>query len=121
MMYRMLEADTSHPTAEAIHERLREVMPTVSLTTVYKTLNDLAAAGELKRFDAGGVAHYDPDTSPHGEAVCLKCGKISDVPCAVPDPAGAFDGFQVTHASLTFLGYCQTCLSSTSGSSNHNG
>jgi Fe2+ or Zn2+ uptake regulation protein len=105
----MLEGNTQHPTAEAIHERVREVMPTVSLTTVYKTLNELVHAGELKRFDVDGVSHFDPNTAPHGEAVCLRCGLIVDVDHAAPNAAAEGKGFQVRSAALTFYGYCREC------------
>lgn len=109
LIYRILERNDTHPTAEAVYERVRDVMPMVSLTTVYKTLNELVTMGELKRFDVGGVAHFDPNTGPHGEAVCLRCRRIVDVPQGLPPQAGALDGFHVTSTALTFYGYCGGC------------
>lgn len=109
LIYQMLEGNTQHPTAEAIHERVRVVMPTVSLTTVYKTLNELVHAGELKRFDVDGVSHFDPNMEPHGEAVCMHCGVIVDVDHEVPFAAAEGKGFQVRSAALTFYGYCPEC------------
>ena len=48
IIYQVLQGDVSPPTAEAVYDRVRAILPTVSLTTVYKTLNQLVAAGELK-------------------------------------------------------------------------
>ncbi|HZU12496.1 MAG TPA: Fur family transcriptional regulator [Chloroflexota bacterium] len=108
-IYQALEADTTHPTAEAIYERIRETMPTVSLATVYKTLNELVAIGELRRFDIHGVSHFDPRTDPHAEVVCLGCDVIMDVfsPAAVPAPS--IPGFQIVGQTQTFYGYCPNC------------
>ncbi len=81
----------------------------VSLTTVYKALNELAAAGEVKRFDVGGVSHFDPNTDPHAEAVCLLCGRIRDVEATVPDEDVRIDGFRVSSVATLFYGYCSDC------------
>ena len=111
-IYQALEGDTTHPTAEAIHERIRETMPTVSLTTVYKTLNELVAIGELRRFDIDGVSHFDPRTDPHAEVVCLKCNVILDVAYPGSLPAPPVPGFQIVGQTQTFYGYCARCQSS---------
>jgi Fur family transcriptional regulator, peroxide stress response regulator len=110
LIYQILQDDTSHPTADAVWERVREILPTVSLTTVYKTLNELVATGELKRFDVDRVTHFDPDVAPHAEAVCLSCHAIVDVPGALSDhDSEDVADFEVVHKSLTFYGYCARC------------
>lgn len=116
-IYQALEGDTTHPTAEAIYERIRETMPTVSLATVYKTLNELVAIGELRRFDVHGVSHFDPRTDPHAEVVCLNCNVVVDVAYPGPTPTPPVPGFEIVGQTQTFYGYCQDCkLSSTSSS-----
>lgn len=111
-IYQALEGDTTHPTAEAIYERIRETMPTVSLTTVYKTLNELVAIGELRRFDIDGVSHFDPRTDPHAEVVCLNCNVILDVAYPGAPPAPPVPGFQIVGQTQTFYGYCAQCQTS---------
>lgn len=108
-IYQALEDDTTHPTAEAIYERIRETMPTVSLTTVYKTLNELVAIGELRRFDIDGVSHFDPRTDPHAEVVCLGCNVIVDVAYPGAPPAPPVPGFRIVGQTQTFYGYCEHC------------
>ena len=81
LIYRALLADRTHPTAEQLHARLKELLPGLSLTTVYTALNDLVQAGELRRFEAGdGSVHFDPEMRPHAELVCVQCGRIDDTP-----------------------------------------
>jgi Fe2+ or Zn2+ uptake regulation protein len=110
-IYQALEADTTHPTAEAIYDRIREAMPTVSLGTVYKTLNELVAIGELRRFDINGVSHFDTRTDTHAEVVCLSCDVIVDVESPTVPPAPPVPGFQIVGQTQTFYGYCAHCQS----------
>ncbi|NPV69929.1 MAG: transcriptional repressor [Firmicutes bacterium] len=80
-VYRFLSGTRSHPAAEVIYRELKSEYPSMSLNTVYKTLLALEQAGLVQRFTTGeSVYHYDADTSPHVHAVCLKCGRVSDVP-----------------------------------------
>ncbi|MDQ2744289.1 MAG: transcriptional repressor [Chloroflexota bacterium] len=117
-IYQALEADTTHPAAEAIYERIRETMPMISLTTVYKALNELVAIGELRRFDIHGVSHFDTRTDPHAEVVCLSCDVIMDVVYpGTPHPQletawPALPGFQIVGQTQTFYGYCERCQAS---------
>lgn len=108
-IYQALEADTTHPTAEAIYERIRETMPTISLATVYKTLNELVAIGELRRLDIHGTSHFDTRTDPHAEIVCLRCDIIVDVVSPGAPSAPSVPGFQIVGQTQTFYGYCASC------------
>jgi Fur family transcriptional regulator, peroxide stress response regulator len=111
MIYEELEADTSHPSAEAVFDRIRQKMPTVSLTTVYKTLNELVSIGELRRFDVNGVSHFDPRTDPHAEAVCLRCNTIQDVEFTGVPIVPKVQGFDIVGQTQTLYGYCESCRS----------
>jgi|SRR5579884_212674 len=109
MIHKLMDGNTHHPTAEMVFEQARLNLPTISLTTVYNVLNDLVAMGELKRFEVDGVSHYDPDTAPHAEVVCLQCGVIVDAPHPLEDAALDVPGFQVTRTIVTHYGYCSQC------------
>ena len=68
-----------HPTASQIYEEVKKEYPTLSLGTVYKTLNllkELNLVQELS-FDSG-INRYDPCMDLHINLVCSKCGKIYD-------------------------------------------
>jgi Fur family peroxide stress response transcriptional regulator len=112
LIYRALLADRTHPTAEQLHARLKELLPGLSLTTVYTALNDLVQAGELRRFEAGdGSVHFDPEMRPHAELVCVQCGRIDDAPV---EPASVrmpeqVQGYRILRRTELLHGVCPSC------------
>ncbi|HEX4244236.1 MAG TPA: transcriptional repressor, partial [Acidimicrobiales bacterium] len=52
-IFRVLQGDVTHPSAEAVYEAARRDVETISLKTVYQTLNDLAELGEITSLDVG--------------------------------------------------------------------
>jgi Fe2+ or Zn2+ uptake regulation protein len=118
-IFRVLHGSTVHPTAEAVFDIVRNEMPTISLRTVYQTLNDLAAMGEIHAIDLGtGSARFDPHTGPHHHLVCEVCGRVQDVEAdfpgvTVPD-ADAF-GFTVSTTEIVFRGRCRDCTAADGG------
>jgi Fe2+ or Zn2+ uptake regulation protein len=112
LIYRMLLADRSHPTAEQLHSRLKEQLPGLSLTTVYTALNDLVQAGELRRFEAGdGSVHFDPEMRPHAELVCVQCGRIDDAPMegSTARMPAWLQGYRILRRTELLHGVCPTC------------
>jgi Fur family peroxide stress response transcriptional regulator len=68
-----------HPTADQIYEKIKKKHPTISLATIYQTLHLLSQIGLLQELGFSDcISRYDPDTSPHINIVCKKCGKILD-------------------------------------------
>jgi Fe2+ or Zn2+ uptake regulation protein len=112
LLFRLLHGNGAHPSAEALFAQASAVMPGISLRTVYQTLNDLAAMGELQSVSVGpGPARFDPNTDDHHHAVCERCGDVVDV--YVSDLAGlhvdGLDGFQPRSARLVLTGVCHRC------------
>jgi Fe2+ or Zn2+ uptake regulation protein len=115
-IFRALEGDVTHPSAERVYEKVRTEMPNVSLKTVYQTLNDLTELGEISSLDLGtGSARFDPNVeSTHHHLVCRSCGKVRDIEADVTGlrvPAGADLGFEVSSAEVVFRGHCDDCRS----------
>lgn len=112
-IFGVLHDSAVHPTAEAVHAEVVSQMPTVSLRTVYQTLNDLAAMGELVSLDLGtGSTRFDPTLAPHHHMVCDGCGAVRDLYAdfgEVTVPAGGEGGFTVTTTEIVFRGYCEHC------------
>ena len=50
-IFKVLHENGEHPTAEAVYDAVRGEMPSISLRTVYQTLNDLASMGEVGQLD----------------------------------------------------------------------
>jgi hypothetical protein len=64
-IFAVLHSSDVHPTAEAVFAAARATMPTLALKTVYQTLNDLAAMGELQPLDLGtGATRFDANVAP---------------------------------------------------------
>ncbi|HET6951179.1 MAG TPA: transcriptional repressor [Acidimicrobiales bacterium] len=118
-IFRVLHGSTVHPTAEAVYDTVRAEMPTISLRTVYQTLNDLAAMGEIQAIDLGtGSARFDPHTGPHHHLVCEGCGTVQDLEAEFPGvavPDGNPFGFTVTTTQIVFRGRCRTCTAAPAG------
>jgi Fe2+ or Zn2+ uptake regulation protein len=112
-IFRILHDTQVHPTAEAVHAQAQLEMPTMSLRTVYQTLNDLAAMGELAQLRLGtGPARFDPNTAPHLHLVCTGCGAIHDLHgelAVIMVPPGAPAGFVVNSTEVVFRGRCRAC------------
>ena len=115
-VFQALHDNPAHPSAEAVHSAVVADMPTVSLRTVYQTLNDLAEMGEIDRLEVGtGSARFDPNVEErHHHLVCDSCGMVRDLHVDLADslgPAG-FDvpaGFEVAGAELIVRGRCRSC------------
>jgi Fe2+ or Zn2+ uptake regulation protein len=112
-VFRVLYDNHVHPSAEAVHAEITKDMPMVSLRTVYQTLNDLTAMGELGHLHVGtGSTRFDPNMEPHHHLVCDVCGRVVDLPVDFPEvavPNGAGEGFTVTRTEIVFRGLCATC------------
>ena len=113
LVFRLLHENTSHPTADSVYSAAVEVMPMMSLKTVYQVLNDLKALGELQTIEVGtGAARFDPNTGDHHHLVCNGCGVVHDIEINASDLAlarGQRHGFSVSDVEITFRGLCRAC------------
>ncbi len=63
---RVIQRPGHHPSAEELHAELMETQPTLSLGTVYKTLDALVEVGLCKRVQtAEGKLRYEGNVHPH--------------------------------------------------------
>jgi Fe2+ or Zn2+ uptake regulation protein len=113
-IFRVLQGNVTHPSAESVHALVSREMETVSLKTVYQTLHDLAELGQIVPLDVGtGMTRFDPNVDdPHHHLVCRQCGSVRDLMAAFPDlqvPKGADLGFEVGSAEIVFRGLCPEC------------
>jgi Fur family peroxide stress response transcriptional regulator len=77
---RALAASEEHPTAQSLYAALLEQHPSLSLTTVYNTLDTLVRLGAIHALGAVGDerTHYEPNTAPHVNVACISCHRIVD-------------------------------------------
>ena len=69
----------THPTVESIYEKLKPDNPSISLATVYKTLETFVQAGLISKVaTTEGMMRYDPNLSNHGHIYCHNTDEIID-------------------------------------------
>ena len=111
---KFLEGNTSHPSVEQIHREVSRDFPTISLATVYNTLDTLEQIGEVQAVTIDpSRKHYDPETRPHHHLMCTSCRSIRDVfadyssVLRVPDALAG--QFRVKETAVAFRGVCRDC------------
>lgn len=112
LLFRLLHGNETHPTAENLFASASEQMPGISLRTVYQTLNDLVAMGELAALSLpGGPTRFDANVVDHHHAHCTVCGELRDVYVDRLDGVAVhgLEGFHPTTASIVFSGLCSAC------------
>jgi Fe2+ or Zn2+ uptake regulation protein len=108
----LVETD-SHPNALELFDMVREKLPRVSLSTVYRTLESLEKRGELLKIrSTDKECRFDGRTEQHYHFICEECGRVFDFPSgfspAVPVPEDEF-GFEISGFSLDYTGRCCKC------------
>ena len=102
-----------HPTAETIFERVREILPTVSLGTVYRVLGDLVDSGRVRRIAVPGAPdRFDKTTCTHAHFHCSKCGSVMDIATTFGKEmldALSTNGNLIVEAEVVFKGICSNC------------
>jgi Fur family peroxide stress response transcriptional regulator len=105
-----------HPSAQRVYDEVRRVHPTVSLATVYKTLQILTEHGLVQELDLPeSQARFDSYVEPHINLVCMRCGKIQDFDDSAAremvERVAAKAEFTRTGQRLDIYGVCKTCRS----------
>jgi len=109
-----LEQDHTHPTAEHLFDTLRRDHPSLSLSTVYQTLDVFMRTGLCRRVSGpGDRLRVDGTPQDHDHAVCRLCGAIFDVArdqVQLPTPPGQLaQGLMVTGIRLEYEVICAPC------------
>jgi Fur family peroxide stress response transcriptional regulator len=107
-----LEDGPKHPHAEQIFTAIKKDIPTVSMTSIYNTLDLFQKRGLIiPLFITGSEVRFDINVSPHQHFFCERCGKIFDL-------KGDYDylktknieGHKVIEIQGYFIGICKNCL-----------
>jgi Fur family transcriptional regulator, peroxide stress response regulator len=114
-LIRLIVTSDSHPSASRLYDQIKTRFPTMSLATVYKTLDLLKELGEVLEIDLRDDSHYDGNKPyPHPHLICTECQKIMDgeLETAVKNIVRAVEhnfGFQILKHQLDFYGLCPDC------------
>ena len=113
-VYNMLRSTTEHPNAEMIYKTLEPTNPTMSLATVYKTLDFFKQLGLVQELNVGeGRSRYDAVVDWHPHTVCTCCGKVGDLHMEalknVSQKLAPELDFEVEMEQLILYGKCSEC------------
>jgi Fur family peroxide stress response transcriptional regulator len=114
-VFRELAATAEHPSAKVIHERVSQHMPSISLDTVYRTLDKLEAKGLVTSVSTPeSTARYDARTESHYHFVCRRCKRVVDVTTddleAFEPPDNAARYGRIDSVTIQLRGCCSDCI-----------
>jgi Fe2+ or Zn2+ uptake regulation protein len=114
LIHRALRKLNRHVTAEELLDAVAPSLPSVSLPTVYASLELFEELGIVRRVRAGaGAVRFDPRAEKHHHLACRRCGRVEDLDVAV-DLAPALRAaerarFSAEATELVVSGLCATC------------
>jgi len=110
-----MESVEDFRSAQEVHEALRRSGETVGLSTVYRTLQSMADAGELDvlRSENGEAVYRRCSTSHHHHLVCRTCGATVEVEGPAVErwtrSVAEAHGFRDVSHTLEVFGTCPDC------------
>ena len=97
-----------------IFNQLQPKYPTMSLATVYKTIEILKEVGLIQMLNAGeDCFRYDANVANHPHIRCIECGRVDDL-----DDIDSSDfvakiaqhtAYKITGKQFYFYGLCPDC------------
>lgn len=114
IIYQAVMSAKDHPTPEAIYEKVRRQIPSISLGTVYKNIHTFLEAGLLREVSLHhGSLRVDANLEMHHHLICRVCRTIVDLDQHDVEPARIRKripaGFHVERQSIEIIGICETC------------
>ncbi len=121
----VLAQSNEHLSAEDIYMKIHDSLPSVGLTTIYRTLEVLANIGLVAKFDFGdGRARYELAEGPgkdnhHHHLVCTECKKIINYTDFIDEEVELLKKtekglskkykFNIKNHLIQFYGICNDC------------
>lgn len=101
-----------HPTADTIYGIIKKDLPTISLATVYRNLNQLADNGDILKIQIPGEPdRFDSTICDHHHFNCVKCGSVCDI---MPEDINLgsianINGNVILDYQIILKGICKEC------------
>ena len=111
----IIQQADGHLDADEIYQMARQKSPSISLSTVYRSLQLFKELELVEEHQFDGM-HRCYETTPrpkHHHLVCLGCGRIFEFKCPSAEKLKSRisreEGFKVTDAEVRLAGYCPDC------------
>lgn len=104
-----------HPSVQQIYERVQNHFPSMTLATIYSTLDVLERSRLIQELPFPQFSRYESNLAPHVNLVCIQCGEIKDASAGeeavvrLREQVANESNFQVTWQRVDFHGWCHRC------------
>ena len=114
MILRELRSSKQHLSADELFEKVKKIMPRISLATVYRNLEILSEAGMIRKLEVSGrQKRFDYDVEEHDHIYCVVCHRVDnlelnrDVVAITPEFPGT--DYTIQGYRLEIAGVCPSC------------
>lgn len=119
IIYRTLAQSDAHPSPEALYEKVRQEIPSISLGTVYKNITTFLRVGLLRELNLPHEPlRLDPNLTNHHHVICTSCRTIVDLAEDEVEPVRFKRklpaGFRMERYEVDVLGICAECAANAS-------
>ena len=113
-IYNILKESSDHPNAEAIYRKLEPTYPTISLATIYKSLELFDQLGLIQVINIGENSfRYDCKAFSHPHLICSICHKVEDLNVDyfkdLTEKVESTTQYKIAKQQLSFYGVCPEC------------
>jgi len=110
----ILQHTDRHLDADEVYQLARQRSSSISLSTVYRSLQLFKEQGLVAEHQFGSRRYYEPaPRAKHHHLVCLGCGQVFEFKCPSTERLKSTisnqEGFRVTDAEVRLSGYCPEC------------
>jgi len=114
MILNELIKSREHLCADELYERIKKIMPRISLATVYRNLEILSEAGIVAKLEIGGrQKRFDYDVEDHDHIYCVNCNRVDNLnleqKLVNTSSLSNDDGYTITGCRLEITGLCPEC------------
>lgn len=108
--------ECGHASLEDIQSHTKENFPTLSLSTIYRNINEMVAKGVVSEVKIKNMKErFELSKHQHAHMICIKCGKIEDIHVDTSDleqRVQTQSGLDVLNATVSFDTVCKECKNS---------
>lgn len=110
-----LKFHKNHPSAEEIYQEIKKEIPTITLATVYRILNNLVENGKVIKIEFNNKSFFDLSEESHYHFICVNCKNIYDIydyelkNLIEKSLKSRIENRNISGYSLIFYGMCENC------------
>lgn len=114
IILRELRKSKLHLSADELYDRVKRIMPHISLATVYRNLEILSDAKIIGKLEISGrQKRFDFDVSDHDHIYCIVCHKLDNLTieraALAPEQIDGAEGYAITGYRVEIVGICPEC------------